>query len=265
MSRGLSLDYTKMKTRSLSIKTLLVFVLTFCCIGSYAQRKEFFCYDDSVEICSLADKELIDMCYDLLDTNMNLETDGIYGQMAVVDATTSEVLAWASLEKQLDGEVYGDMVYVPFKKNVCSTDILVPFMATKCLEESGRPLGGDAGCDTTQNSNAIELAMSFNQMYHHESSSEYVRKVATGNFEKKGKLHRLTPRCVKLAGMYNILQSEYNKICSDEFTFVGCFPADNPKYAICMVVIRPHKLPATLDMISKEVNQLVEWLVKRRK
>lgn len=188
-------------------------MLFFYSIGTYAQRKEVSYFNDSVEICPLADKELIDSCYNLLERNMMLETDGIYGQIAVIDATTSEVLAWASLEKQLDDECEGcgDMVYVPFKKNIWAIS------------------------DTTKTNNAIELALSFKQ------------------------------RGVKLAGRYNILQYDYNKRCFDEFTFVGCFPADNPKYSIGMIVIRPHKLPATAGMLSKEVNQLMEWLMNRKK
>ena len=120
-------------------------------------------------------------------------------------------------------------------------------------------------CDTTAKSNAIELAMTFNQKYHPKSSLGYVKKIATGIFEKKGIQHRLAPEGVKLAGMYNIRQSDDNKRTSDEFTFVGCFPADNPKYTIGMVVIRPHKLPANIGMLSKEVNQLIEWLMNRNK
>lgn len=187
--------------------------LAFYCVGVYAQRKEVSYFSDSVDICPLADKELIDSCYNLLDRNMMLETDGIYGQIAVIDATTSEVLAWASLEKQLDDECEGcgDMIYVPFKKNIWAIS------------------------DTTKTNNAIELALSFKQ------------------------------RGVKQAGRYNILQHDNNKRCLDEFTFVGCFPADNPKYSIGMVVIRPHKLPATAGMLSKEVNQLIEWLMNRKK
>ena len=187
--------------------------LAFYCVGVYAQRKEVSYFNDSVEICPLADKELIDSCYNLLDRNMMLETDGMYGQIAVIDATTSEVLAWASLEKQLDDECEGcgDMVYVPFKKNIWAIS------------------------DTTKTNNAIELALSFKQ---------------SG---------------VKQAGRYNILQYDYNKRCFDEFTFVGCFPADNPKYSIGMIVIRPHKLSATAGMLSKEVNQLMEWLMNRKK
>ena len=194
-------------------RTLLVFMLIFYCVGVYAQRKEVSYFNDSVDICPLADKELIDSCYNLLDRNMMLETDGIYGQIAVIDAATSEVLAWASLEKQLDGdcEGCGDMIYVPFKKNIWDIS------------------------DTTKTNNAIELALSFKQ------------------------------RGVKQAGRYNILQHDNNKKCFDEFTFVGSFPADNPKYSIGMVVIRPHKLPATAGMLSKEVNQLIEWLMNRKK
>ena len=196
-----------------AFRTLLVFMLIFYCVGVYAQRKEVSYFNDSVEICPLADKELIDSCYNLLDRNMMLETDGIYGQIAVIDATTSEVLAWASLEKQLDGdcEGCGDMIYVPFKKNIWAIS------------------------DTTKTNNAIELALSFKQ------------------------------RGVKQAGRYNILQHDNNKRCFDEFAFVGCFPADNPKYSIGMVVIRPHKLPATAGMLSKDVNQLIEWLMNRKK
>ena len=204
-------------------RTLLVLMLFFYSIGSYAQGKEAFYNNDSVDTCPLADKELIDTCYDLLDRNMMLETDGIYGQIAVVDASTSEVLAWAALEKQLDDECEwcGDMVYVPFKKNIWAI--------------SGTDISGTAISDTTKTNNAIELALSFKQ---------------SG---------------VKQAGRYNIHQYDYNKRCFDEFTFVGCFPADNPKYTIGMIVIRPHKLPATAGMLSKEVNQLMEWLMNRKK
>ena len=207
--------------------------LAFYCVGVYAQRKEVSYFNDSVDTCPLADKELIDTCYDLLDRNMMLETDGIYGQIAVIDAATSEVLAWAALEKQLDDECdgCGDMVYVPFKKNIWAisgTDISNTAISNTAVNNT-------AISDTTKTNNAIELALSFKQ------------------------------RGVKQAGRYNVLQHDNNKRCFDEFTFVGCFPADNPKYSIGMIVIRPHKLPATAGMLSKEVNQLMEWLMTRKK
>ena len=85
-----------MKTIKQTVRTLLLFMLILCNIGAYAQKKDVSYFNDSVEICPLADKELIDSCYNLLDRNMMLETDGIYGQIAVIDATTSEVLACSS-------------------------------------------------------------------------------------------------------------------------------------------------------------------------
>ena len=222
-----------MKTITHTFRTLLVLMLFFYSVGSYAQGKEAFYNNDSVDTCPLADKELIDTCYDLLDRNMMLETDGIYGQIAVIDAATSEVLAWAALEKQLDDECdgCGDMVYVPFKKNIWAisgTDISNTAISNTAVNNT-------AISDTTKTNNAIELALSIKQ------------------------------RGVKQAGRYNVLQIDYNKRCFDEFTFVGCFPADNPKYSIGMIVIRPHKLPATAGMLSKEVNQLIEWLMNRKK
>ena len=222
-----------MKTITHTFRTILVLMLFFYSVGTYAQGKEAFYNNDSVDTCPLADKELIDTCYDLLDRNMMLETDGMYGQIAVIDAATSEVLAWAALEKQLDDECEwgGDMVYVPFKKNIWAisgTDISNTAISNTAVNNT-------AISDTTKTNNAIELALSFKQ---------------SG---------------VKQAGRYNILQYDYNKRCFDEFTFVGCFPADNPKYSIGMIVIRPHKLPATAEMLSKEVNQLIEWLMTRKK
>lgn len=52
-----------MKTIKQTVRTLLLFMLIFCNVGVYAQRKEVSYFNDSVEICPLADKELIDSCY----------------------------------------------------------------------------------------------------------------------------------------------------------------------------------------------------------
>ena len=70
----------------------LISLLFFYSIGTYAQGKEAFYNNDSVDTCPLADKELIDTCYDLLDRNMLLETDGMYGQIAVIDAAVSNFI-----------------------------------------------------------------------------------------------------------------------------------------------------------------------------
>ncbi len=115
-----------MKTIKQAVRALLLFMLIFCNVGVYAQRKEVSYFNDSVEICPLADKELIDSCYYLLDRNMMLETEGVYGQIAILDAPTSEVLAWASLEKLLDGECEGCVIWYMFhsrRKYVLQTSL----------------------------------------------------------------------------------------------------------------------------------------------
>lgn len=166
---------------------------------------------------------------------MVLETDGMYGQIAVVDATSSKVLAWASLENtREEGEEYGDIAYVPFKNNVCTRNILATLSDT-ILTRQVR--------DTERSSNAIELAMSFNQMCHQRLPLDFINKNAFGK--------------------YNTLLYNDGKCTLDEFTFVGCLPANNPKYTVSMVVIRPHKLPIHDGLLTKEVNVLAEWLINR--
>lgn len=202
-----------------------------------ARYGEGTAYLELADICPLADKELIDSCYEVLDRNMVLETDGMYGQVAVVDATSSKVLAWASLENtREEGEEYGDIAYVPFKDNVCTRNILTTLSGTNLLEQM---------CDTTRNSNAIDLAISFNQVCHQKLPLDFINKNALGK--------------------YNTLQYNDGKCTLDEFTFVGCLPASNPKYTVSMVVIRPHKLPIHDGLLTKEVNALVEWLINRNR
>lgn len=52
-----------MKTIAQAFRTLLAFMLIFYSVGVNAQRKETFYYNDSVDTCPLADKELIDGVY----------------------------------------------------------------------------------------------------------------------------------------------------------------------------------------------------------
>ena len=40
--------------------------------------------------------------------------------------------------------------------------------------------------------------------------------------------------------------------------------ADNPKYAVSMLVLRKHKLPTSPAMVSDRVNELIEWLKTKK-
>ena len=111
----------------------------------------------------------------------------------------------------------------------------------------------------------MELATVFNNIFHLDSvnvSAERrgnIRAIAIGMFKEGGIQHKRAPKNVKLAGVYNVADDGTEQT----FTFVGCFPADKPKYAVSMVVQRKHKLPASPAMVSDKVNELIEWLNKK--
>ncbi len=119
--------------------------------------------------------------------------------------------------------------------------------------------------DQTKNTNALELATVFNNIFHLDSvnvSAERrgnIRAIAIGMFKEGGIQHKRAPKDVELAGVYNVADDGTEQT----FTFVGCFPADKPKYAVSMVVLRKHKLPASPAMVSDKVNELIEWLNKK--
>lgn len=255
--------------------------------------------------------------YDILRECMT-DIDGIHGQVAVIDARTSDVLAWGALEN-----VEGDIVYAPLLKRLCSSETYMPFVAADCLAQSKTSLEDsvDTGqgilvlndsvrikdhnwrrggygvltyrqallnksrigmyhammtlpdgmdywkyaTDQTKNTNAMELATVFNNIFHLDSvnvSAERrsnIREIAIGMLKEGGIQHKRSPKDVELAGVYNVADDGTEQT----FTFVGSFPADKPKYVVSMVVQRKHKLPASPAMVSDKVNELIEWLNKK--
>lgn len=131
--------------------------------------------------------------------------------------------------------------------------------------------------DRTKNTCAVEMAATFCSIYCPDSialfvpdSAEtgrnamdidktkcrYIQEIAVGMFKKGGIQHRGAPKDVELAGMYNTVNDREGQT----FSFVGCFPADTPRYAISMVVQRKHYQPASSVILSSAVNELIEWL-----
>lgn len=262
----------------------------------------------------LADSLISEKSYDVLCDCM-VDIDGIYGQIAVIDAKTSDVLAWGALKN-----VGGDIAYVPLLKKVCSSETYMPFVAADCLAQSNTSLEDsvDTGqgvlelndsvrirdhnwrrggygrltyrqallgksrigmyhammtlpdgmdywryaTDQTKNTNAKEMAKVFNNIFHLDSvnvameSRNNIREIAIGMFKEGGIQHIHAPKGVELAGVYNVADDGNEQT----YTFVGCFPADNPKYAISIVVMRTHKLPVSTAMVADKVNELIEWL-----
>ena len=119
--------------------------------------------------------------------------------------------------------------------------------------------------DMTKNTNAMEMATIFNNIYHADTTNvsvsqrRNIRDIAIGMFKEGGIQHKLAPKDVELAGVYNVSDDGNEQT----FSFVGCFPADKPKYAVSMVVLRKHELPASPKMVSDKVNILIEWLNKK--
>ena len=250
--------------------------------------------------------------YDVLSECM-AAIDGIKGQVAVIDARASDVLAWGALEN----------VEGPLLKRLCSSETYMPFVAADCLAQSKTSLedsvdteqgilvlndsvrirdhnwrrGGYGmltyrqallnksrigmyhammtlpdgmeywrySTDQTKNTNAMELATVFNNIFHLDSVNvskerrSNIRAIAIGMFKEGGIQHKREPKNVELAGVYNVADDGTEQT----FTFIGCFPADKPKYAVSMVVLRKHKLPASPAMVSDKVNELIEWLNKK--
>lgn len=116
--------------------------------------------------------------------------------------------------------------------------------------------------DRSRNTNAREIAVTFDGMYQAESkdaeSVRYrnVREIAIGLFQEKGIQHKYAPRGVELAGAYHLA----NEGKEQTFTFVGCFPAEEPRYTLGVAVRRKCKHPAPSALLSDAVNALVEWL-----
>lgn len=269
------------------------------------------------EDCPTIDSLVLDRSYDALRECM-MDIGGIQGQVAVIDARTSDVLAWGALEN-----AEGDIAYAPLLKRFCSSEIFMPFIAADCLAQSNTSMEdsvdtkngilevNDSMCvhdhnfrrggygkltykqallkrsrismflavltmkdgmaywkhvaDTTKNTNAMKMAMAFNDIYHLDSvniSAERrsnIRAIAIGMFKEGGIQMKYASKDVELAGMYHVVDDGYEQT----FSFVGCFPADKPKYAVSMVVHRKYKLPASPAMVSDKVNKLIKWLDKR--
>lgn len=118
--------------------------------------------------------------------------------------------------------------------------------------------------DQTKSTNALEIAAILNDIFHLNTENfsverrSNIREIAIGMFKERGIQHKRAPNDVELAGVYNVADDGTEQT----FTFVGCFPADKPKYAVCMIVLRKHKLPASPAMVSDKVNELIAWLIK---
>lgn len=262
----------------------------------------------TMDDCAAVDSVITGKCYDLLGEWMHMN-DGVNGQLAVLDAHTGHLLTWVALE-----DIDGNHTNAPLRRNFCSSEVYMPFVAAECLALSHTPLedyvdtgigilnvndsliirdhnwrrGGygrltyrqallcksrigmyrammtmpngmdywNLSTDRTKNTNAVEMAATFNRIYHSDSINinaarrRNIRDIAICIFKEGGIQYKRAPKEVELAGIYNLADDGKEQT----FTFIGCFPAGKPEYAICMAVLRKHQFPASSVML------LMHWL-----
>ena len=127
--------------------------------------------------------------------------------------------------------------------------------------------------------NAMELAAVTNFIYHLEElriptlegdsiktvdmseldsvMKEYVRKIIAGINSGNGCQAGIAPRGIYVAGLYG-KNSQTDKMV--ELSYAGCFPTDNPRYAIGLFIDSPTEEDVPENILSRTVNKLIEWL-----
>lgn len=94
---------------------------------------------------------------------------------------------------------------------------------------------------------------------------QYIKEVLVGLNKADGIQVDYAPRGIELAGVYD----NWGKDCYTEdntlteTSFVGFFPAQNPRYSICVFIHRPDEPShSPKDLATSVVNELVTWLIK---
>lgn len=127
--------------------------------------------------------------------------------------------------------------------------------------------------------NAMELAAVTNFIYHLEElriptlegdsiktvdmselgsvMKECVRTIIAGINSGNGCQAGIAPKGIDVAGLYG-KNSQTDKMV--ELSYAGCFPADNPRYAIGLFIDSPTEEDVTENVLSRTVNKLIEWL-----
>lgn len=86
---------------------------------------------------------------------------------------------------------------------------------------------------------------------------EYVRKIIAEINFGNGCQVGIAPKGIDAAGLYG-KNSQTDKMV--ELSYAGCFPADNPRYAIGLFIDSPTEEDVTENILSRTVNKLIEWL-----
>lgn len=292
----------------------------------------------STDECTTIDRKISEKCRSILKKGMK-KLNGVYGQIAVIDAETGHLKAWVAMERK-DNE----LTDAKLLKKSCTPYLNRPIVAATMLAKAGISLEDsvDTGigiyqaddsltiCDANwrcggygvtsyrkalenksniaiykaiyaakqddtyqemermkKETNAMEIAASINSLYHKDrmlipavegdsvesfpmagftdDKRRNVRDILVGA-NKEGTQSAFAPKGTTLAGLYSVntlspqLGNSEEKI--NELSFAGCFPADNPRYAIGLSLDKPYGYPQSDKHLSKMVNDLIKWLIK---
>lgn len=133
--------------------------------------------------------------------------------------------------------------------------------------------------------NAMELAAVMNCIYHQEElrlptlkgdsietvdmsditplMKEYMRAVLSGTNSGDGSQAGIAPKGINIAGLYGRSSHADGKDGNAELSYAGCFPADNPRYAIGVFMDIPTEEGVPEAYLAEQVNKLIEWLNQR--
>lgn len=235
--------------------------------------KENPMYVASLDACTTIDSSMQEKCGDALQSCLQ-ELDGSYGQIAVLDASSAHLLAWTAMQKDSTG-----FNKAPLLRKFCSNRILKPVTILNCagLEdcneveafefEKGEPC-----------SNAMEWASLFNYFYHAHhlmiplmdgdsvyTNTKFVypdsvlmkfRENTLRNAGLKDVAYMSLTDTKSYAGVYDQLLTSNGQT---ESSFVGCVPAIQPKYCICMIIYKDEA-----DVIQKSsMEMFVKLLMKQ--
>lgn len=133
--------------------------------------------------------------------------------------------------------------------------------------------------------NAMELAAVMNCIYHQEElrlpslkgdsieivdmsditplMKEYMQTVLSGTNSGDGSQAGIIPKGINIAGLCGRSSHSDGKVGNTELSYAGCFPAENPRYAIGLFIDFPTEEDVPEANLAEQVNKLIEWLNQR--
>lgn len=92
---------------------------------------------------------------------------------------------------------------------------------------------------------------------------EYMRTVLSETNSGDGSQAGIAPEGINIAGLCGRSSHADGKVGNTELSYAGCFPAENPRYAIGLFIDIPTEEGVPEANLAEQVNKLIEWLNRR--